>query len=129
MLAAARTISRMNSSSRSLPPWFRALALALLFVQGVLASTWVMEGVQGVGVRAHVEAQGGTRHHAHDEAECASCISRSIHASTPLIAHVPPIRRAAHQVRAVEQVLLPSSGGEAVHASRAPPAPPAAPLL
>ncbi len=119
----------MISSSRALPPWFRALALALLLVQGVLASTWVMEGVQGVGVRAHVEAQGGTRHHAHDEAECASCISRSIHASTPLIAHVPPIRRAAQQALEVEHVLSPASGGEAVHASRAPPTSSAAPLL
>lgn len=119
----------MISPSRSLPPWFRALALALLLVQGVLASTWIMEGVQGIGVRAHVEAQGGTRHHAHDEAECASCVSRSIHASTPLIAHVRPVHRASQQVRTVERVLSPSSGGEAVHASRAPPVSPAEPLL
>ncbi len=96
-----RTLIGMTSPSRSLPRWFRAFGFALLLVQGVLACTWVMEGVQGVGVRAHVEAQGGTRHHAHDEAECASCASRSIHASTPLIAHVPPIRRASQQVRTV----------------------------
>lgn len=115
--------------TRTLSPLFRALALALLLVQGVLASTWVMEGVQGIGVRAHVEAQGGTTHHAHDEAECPSCVGRSIHASAPLIAPAVLDRRASHRVQAVLRTVAPSSGGESIHASRAPPVPVVGPLL
>jgi hypothetical protein len=115
--------------SRTLPPWFRAFALALLLVQGVLASMWVMEGVQGIGVRAHVEAQGGTTHHAHDEAECPSCVGRSIQASAPLVAHAILERRASHQVQVVLRTVAPSSGGRSIHASRAPPLPVAGPLL
>lgn len=116
-------------ASRTLPPWFRVLAFALLLVQGVLASTWVMEGVQGIGVRAHVEAQGGTTHHAHDEAECPSCVGRSIHASAPLIAHAVLERRAAHHVQVVLRTVAPSSGVESIHASRAPPVPGVGPVL
>ncbi len=119
----------MTTPSRSLPPWFRAFALALLLVQGVLACTWVMEGVQGIGFGAHVEAPGGTTHHAHDEAECPSCAGRSIHASAPLLARAVVVRRSSNPVRTVQQAMAPASGGESIHASRAPPIVAVGPML
>ncbi|MEP7382463.1 MAG: hypothetical protein ABI910_12285 [Gemmatimonadota bacterium] len=119
----------MTTPSRSLPPWFRAFALALLLVQGVLAGTWVMEGVQGIGFGAHVEAQGGTTHHAHDEAECPSCAGRSIHASAPLLPRALHVRRSPHQVRIVQRAMPPATGGVSIHASRAPPRLAVGPML
>jgi hypothetical protein len=59
-----------------------AAALAFVTQVGVLAAD-VAEGSHGVGSAAHVERSGTARHYAHDDATCAACAVRSLHASAP----------------------------------------------
>ncbi len=78
----------MHSLRRlALPPvngWPRLLiSLALLFVQATVAFTPISEARQGLGAAAHVEDANKAVHYAHNDANCAYCVARNIHAPAP----------------------------------------------
>lgn len=61
--------------------WRIATAIALLAQCWVAAAS--LADARGLGASAHVEADGTSKHFAHDEASCAACILLALHAPAP----------------------------------------------
>ena len=102
--------------------WPRLLiSLALFFVQGTVALTPLTEARQGIGAAAHVEASNRGHHYAHNDANCAFCVARSIHATTAP-APTPPAIREESDARVVTRgMVAPTRIASAFRLSRAPP--------
>lgn len=99
------------------------LAAALAAVaQLALVLAPLAEGRAGVGMRAHVEANGSASHHVHEEATCVACQARTLHgvATGHPVSPLPsPVRKTAPLLR--EQLV--ASADLVTHVlPRAPPA-------
>ena len=97
-----------------------AAALAFVTQVGMLAAD-IVEGANGIGTAAHVDAQGTARHYAHNDATCAACAVRSLHASAP--SHPPVRRESSRETLGIDaRVVRPvAQDRHSLQLSRAPP--------
>lgn len=108
--------------SRLLP---RALWRPAIFFFAVaqifLSFAPLLEGRQGPDARAHVEAEGVTLHHAHNDADCSACTARHLLAGSE-IANASAILVNGHlaQTSASSNRAVPVRDSHQHH-SRAPP--------
>ena len=99
----------------------RSVSLLLFALQGVIALSPVWEPQEQSTPRAHAE-QPGTRHVAvHNEANCAVCSVRSMHASVPPAVFPAIVFVQWRPVAGLTAIALSSCDGALSHLSRAPP--------
>lgn len=73
--------------SRTVPPrhrsgWLYTVLTALVLTAQLVVAFAPLAESRDRRMDSHVESGGAQTHHAHDEAECASCQARSIHGPT-----------------------------------------------
>ncbi len=113
---------RLVRHSHVLPSvlWRPALllfAVAQLFV--VIAP--LAEGRFGADAKAHVEAAGSSGHHAHNEADCTSCVARSLVGAPNRSDNTAPLSLQRVHVQVLERVDSFGSRAESSSRPRAPP--------
>lgn len=100
--------------------FFVFFAVLAMFAQSVVAVLPLAEG-RTARMSSHVESNGSPSHFTHNEADCAACQARSIHAvSTPPV-HPPLVERHAVVSRASAPASVPSPDHSPQANPRAPP--------
>ena len=106
---------------RRLSAWYRQLALVLLFaLQGAITLSPLIEPSERGRMGAHAEERGAQHKYQHDEATCAVCAVRSLHAAAAQ-SSVPVISERVHTAAALNTPVAPARRADATLLPRAPP--------
>jgi len=101
--------------------WYRQFALVLLFaLQGAITLSPLIEPSEKGRMGAHAEERGAQHKYQHDEATCAVCAVRSLHAAATQSAE-PIIAERVHTAAALNTPLAPARRADATLLPRAPP--------
>jgi hypothetical protein len=100
--------------------FFAFFALLAMFAQSVVAVAPLAEG-RTARMSSHVESHGTPSHFTHNEANCAACQARSLHASSPTSEHPPIPEKPAAISRPSATVLVVSAEQSPQANPRAPP--------
>jgi hypothetical protein len=101
--------------------WYRQLALVLLFaLQGAITLSPLIEPSEKGRMGAHAEERGARHKYQHDEATCAVCAVRSLHAAATQTA-APIIGERVQTAAALDTPVAPTRRADATVLPRAPP--------
>jgi hypothetical protein len=99
----------------------RVAALALFALQGAVALSPMVDPVQANRPQTHVEERGAVHPYAHDEAKCALCAARSMHAAVPARSYSIPASTGQQGAQLLVSLSAPTPDAGPTNLSRAPP--------
>ncbi|HEY4306712.1 MAG TPA: hypothetical protein VGM82_19740 [Gemmatimonadaceae bacterium] len=102
------------------PRFFAFFALLAMFAQSVVAVAPLAEG-RTARMSSHVESHGSASHFTHNEANCAACQARSLHAAAPGAKRAPIAEQHATGSRPRATVIVLSADLSPQANPRAPP--------
>lgn len=102
------------------PRFFAFFALLAMFAQSVVAVAPLAEG-RTARMSSHVESHGSASHFTHNEANCAACQARSLHAAAPWTKRAPVAGQQMSVSRPHATVVIVSADHSPQANPRAPP--------